>query len=247
MTYRIYPLRNGRCVIAGNHAFRGGDPSERYEYRLFAWLILGGRRPMLADAGLANVEEMNLGAAHVLAEPITQSPDEQITAQLSEFGLLPEDIGHVFITHLHFDHVDQLDLYKNATIVVSKRGLEAATAFPGWRGSWAPAKTLIGLTERWRDRVLAIDDSGILPGIETVWLGGHTPCSQGILVRTQQGRTLLGGDTISLWANLERNIPVGVAHDYHECLTAMKKAREIADLVLPSHDPAVLDRFPEGV
>ena len=27
--YRIYPLKNGECVIAGNHAFRDGDPKER--------------------------------------------------------------------------------------------------------------------------------------------------------------------------------------------------------------------------
>ena len=42
MTHTLHPLPNGRCVIAGHHAFYGGDPSERYDYGLFFWLILGG-------------------------------------------------------------------------------------------------------------------------------------------------------------------------------------------------------------
>ena len=31
-TYRIYPLRNGVCKIAGNHAFHGGNREETYDY-----------------------------------------------------------------------------------------------------------------------------------------------------------------------------------------------------------------------
>jgi glyoxylase-like metal-dependent hydrolase (beta-lactamase superfamily II) len=247
VNYRIYPLKNGECVIAGNHAFRGGDPTERYPYYLYIWLIEGGEKPMLVDAGLRDVDEMNRGAAHVLAEPIKQAPEEKAQSLLARFGLRPEDIGWVFITHLHFDHVNELDIYENARIVVSRRGLEAATAFPGWRGSWAPWDTLDGLTERWRDRVLAVDDVEVLPGIRTMWLGGHSPCSQAIIVRTNRGKAVLTGDTVSLYANIERDIPVGVAYNYNECIEAMEKVRQVADIVLPGHDPEVLRRFPEGV
>ena len=68
MKYTIRPLLNGECVIAGNDAFYEGDPSELYPYALMQWLIEGGECPMLVDAGLGDVEEMNRGAAHVLAE-----------------------------------------------------------------------------------------------------------------------------------------------------------------------------------
>lgn len=85
----------------------------------------------------------------------------------------------------------------------SDAGLAAAAAFPGGEGSWAPAPILRGLTEDWKDRVVLADDGPILDGIETFWIGCHTPCSQAIRVRT--------------------------------------------DIVLPSHDPRVLDRHPDGV
>jgi glyoxylase-like metal-dependent hydrolase (beta-lactamase superfamily II) len=139
--YTIRPLLNGVCTIAGNHAFAGGDPEERYPYALLVWLVEGGPRPMLVDAGLCDVAEMNRGARHVLAEPITQSPEQRVEAQLAGFGYSPADVGAVFITHLHFDHVDELPRFENAGLYVSARGLAAATQNPGWQGSCTPWTT----------------------------------------------------------------------------------------------------------
>ncbi len=247
MNYVISPLQNGRCIIAGNHAFYRGNPDERYVYMLFLWLIEGYEKPILVDSGLYNVQEMNQGAAHVLAEPIIQSKDEATIAQLAMHGYKPEDIGYVFITHLHFDHVDQLDIYINAKIVVSAKGLALATANPGWVGSWAPGKTLKGLTDTWKDRTIVVDNKEVIPGINVLWLGGHTPCSQGICVRTALGEVVLTGDTVSLLRNFVEQIPIGVYYNLDECYSAMKKLAERDAIIIPSHDPNVFERFPEGV
>ncbi len=247
MNYTIRPLPNGECVIAGHHAFYRGNPEERYPFMLFLWLIEGGVKPMLVDAGLHDVQDMNRGAAHVLAEPIIQLPEQATITQLARHGYRPEDVGYVFITHLHFDHVDQLELYTNAKIVVSARGLAAATANPGWVGSWAPGKTLEGLTNTWKERVIAVDDAEVVPGIRVMWIGGHTPCSQAICVQTTQGEAILTGDTVSLLANIEKQIPMGIYHNLKECRAALKKLAQKDAIILPSHDPGVFDRFPEGV
>ena len=61
MRYTIRPLSNGECVIAGHHAFYQGNPEERYPFMLFVWLIEGGDKPMLVDAGLYDVGEMSEG------------------------------------------------------------------------------------------------------------------------------------------------------------------------------------------
>jgi hypothetical protein len=50
--YRVYPLRNGVCQIAGQHAFHEGNPDETDDCALYLWLILGGAQPMLVDSGL---------------------------------------------------------------------------------------------------------------------------------------------------------------------------------------------------
>ncbi|MBD3177526.1 MAG: MBL fold metallo-hydrolase [Armatimonadia bacterium] len=242
----LTPLCNGRCAIAGNHLFHGGDPSERYDFALLVWLIEGPAGPCLVDAGLRHVDEMNEGAAHVLAEPITQRPEEDVRALLSARGLAPEDIRTVVVTHLHFDHVDNLDLFTEARIVVSERGFREATKNPGWAGSWAPGKTLEGLTGPWADRVTLTDNAEVLPGIGTVWLGGHSPCSQGVLVATERGDGFLTGDVIFRWENLEQGRPIGVFDDLPECEAALARIAEMDAAVLPGHDPRVLHRYPDG-
>ena len=243
--YRIYPLRNGICRIAGNHAFQGGDPAETYDFVLYVWLILGGDKPILVDAGINDVAEMNRGAAHVLREPITQRPDESAEVQLARFGLEPEDIGHVLITHLHFDHVDGLDAFTKANIYIGKKEWELATA-DDCRGSWGHGRILARLLDdpQWKNRLVLVEDESILPGIESFFVGGHTLGSTAYAVHTAAGKAVFAGDTVSLLANIERNIPVGVYMDLEGCITGMEKIRKQADIVLASHDPAMMDRWP---
>lgn len=242
-TYRIYPLRNGVCKLAGNHAFYGGDNTETYGYALYLWLILGGEKPILVDAGLTNIAEMNRGAAHVLREPITQSEQESSRVQLRKFGLAPEDIGHILITHMHFDHVDDLPLYTNAKVYVGRREWEGATSqSPSW--GHGPMMDAFLNDPKCRSRLVLVEDQEVLPGIESFWIGGHTPGSTAYRVRTAQGWAVLTGDTISLLANFERNTPPGVFSDLDQCRAAIEKIRAKADIVLPSHDPGTLDRWP---
>ena len=242
-TYRIYPLRNGVCKIAGHHAFYGGDETETYDYALYIWLILGGDKPILVDAGLTNVAEMNRGAAHVLREPITQEPHESSRAQLRKFGLDPEDIGHILITHMHFDHVDDLPLYTNAKVYVGKKEWEGAT---GKSPSWGHGPMMHNFLNdpQCRRRLELVEDEKVLPGIESFWIGGHTPGSMAYRIHTAHGWAVLTGDTISLLANFERNTPPGVYSNLEECRAAIEKVRAKADVVLASHDPVALEIWP---
>jgi glyoxylase-like metal-dependent hydrolase (beta-lactamase superfamily II) len=241
--YRIYALRNGLCKIAGPHAFHGGNSAETYDYALYLWLILGGDKPILVDAGLTRVEEMNRGAAHVLYEPIRQDPREHSLAQLRKFGLTPGDIGHVFITHLHFDHVDDLLQYTNARVYFGRKEWEKATSIAN---SWADGRTMQAFLNdpACQRRLVLVEDQEVLPGLESFWIGGHTPGSMAYRVNTAHGKAVLTGDTISLLANVDRKTPPGVYHDLEECRAALQKVREKADIVLPSHDPGTLERWP---
>ncbi|HOW69720.1 MAG TPA: N-acyl homoserine lactonase family protein [Phycisphaerae bacterium] len=234
--YRVYPLRNGACKIAGNHAFSGGNNAETYDYTLYVWLVLGGDKPILVDAGLNNVAEMNRGAAHVLREPIRQCPGESARAQLRRFGLKPEDIGHVLVTHMHFDHVDGLDDFPNAKVYIGRKE---------W-GPWCDGRIMTEFNNnpQWKARLVRVGDEEILPGIESFWVGGHTPGSTAYRIHTAHGYAVLTGDTVSLLANIERDIPVGVADNRDECLAAMRKIRQKANVILPSHDPDTPNRWP---
>ena len=63
----------------------------------------------------------------------------------------------------------------------------------------------------------------------------------------EAGVAVIAGDVVSLYANIEQDIPVAVADDLEECRRAMEKVRRAGDLALPSHDPEVMRRYPGGV
>lgn len=242
--YRMYPLPNGRTSIREKHAFYGADGDKPYDYQLYVWLILGGPKPILVDAGLVHVDEMNRGAAAVLATPIVQAPGETVAAQLNHFGLTPADIGHVLVTHMHYDHVDGVEQFSNAIFHIGRREFEGATA-NDWHGSWCDARILDYLCRKARDRVHLVDDGQeVLPGIRAIWTGGHTPGCMAWQVRTKQGRAIHTGDVISLYANFERGVPAGVYTNIDEGRAAIERIRREADVVLASHDPDNVRRRP---
>jgi glyoxylase-like metal-dependent hydrolase (beta-lactamase superfamily II) len=87
----------------------------------------------------------------------------------------------------------------------------------------------------------------ILPGLSVFWIGGHSPADQAVSARTLSGNTVITSDTVFLYRNIEENVPVGYFYNLEECYDAMETIRNVADVILPTHDPEVLVRHPEGV
>lgn len=242
MTYTIQACRVGQLVLKGSHAFADFDPHGAYPYNMYVWLIRGRGLNLLVDTGPKDLDVINRGLAGMCIEPVTQNPGEDVRGHLERAGLTPEQIHAVYLTHGHYDHTSNLDLFPTARIVINRRGWERALLRPG---PW-PGEVYFPLQQAWRDRVVLVEDEPLYPGIATFWVGGHTYCSQAITVETRLGKAVITGDVVSLYENLERNEPIGVYEDLGQVRAAMEKIRRTADIVLPSHDPAVLNRFPSG-
>jgi glyoxylase-like metal-dependent hydrolase (beta-lactamase superfamily II) len=212
---------------------------------MFVYVIRGpGVPPILVDTGPRSIEEINKAIKDLVVEPVTQRPGEDILSIMQKAGIALEDVGYVFFTHMHYDHVTNVHLFPNAKIVASRVGFEE-----GCRRSatWIPGEVLFPMQNEWKDRVLLVHEDEVLPGIRTMWFGGHTPCSIGIAVNTSSGTAIITGDVVSKYANIEMDIPIGVYEDRQQVMSAMRRIREEADIIIPSHDPAVLERIPGGV
>jgi len=210
---------------------------------------------VLVDTGVRDVDEIQplvLAGVGERGRFRMDMATQNVPLLLHKEGIDPADVACVLITHLHYDHCSNARLFPNARFVVSRTGWHL-TLDPPVSGMAPdvlfPRDVLAYFAGEARDRLILADDEApeILPGIGAFYIGGHTMCSQAFTVQTRQGLAVFPGDTIFYYENLEKNHPVGLAVNIVECYLAMERIRKLDGILVPSHDPVLLQRYPDGV
>ncbi|OBC11358.1 hypothetical protein A5784_34730 [Mycobacterium sp. 852013-50091_SCH5140682] len=210
------------------------------------WLILGGDKTILIDSGLGDVDEVaSMQHRYGVDFVASRSHDQDIRAGLARYGVKPEDIDIVVLTHLHFDHVGNNEIFPNATFFVQKDELPQATTPPHFCMFYYPE--YVYKVEQIRDRLHVIDgDYHLADGIRLLKIGGHTPGCMVVLVETGSGVVCLTSDVMYNYVNLELNWPMGSFWNLPELMAGYDRIRNSADIIVPEHDWKFLQHFPSG-
>ena len=142
-----------------------------------------------------------------------------LAAALEEVAVSPADVRYVAISHIHPDHVGNLDAFPGATVIMQKSEWDFALASPQ-RPFSADHKTQ--LLEG--DKDLFGDGSLIILSTP-----GHTPGHQSLLVHLQRtGNVLLSGDAVHFQSNWDNRRVPGFNVDRQQSLASMEKMARIA-------------------
>jgi glyoxylase-like metal-dependent hydrolase (beta-lactamase superfamily II) len=256
MSYSIKALHYATQEVRGPQVFFQSDWDERIIFYYYAFLIEGEGHKALIDCGMDDLGPLNDVILPGLGErglARLTSRESTIVHLLDREGVALEDIDTVAFTHFHADHISNARLFPRARYLVSREGWKRHHAILDSYPQMVPdpvypASVIDFLAGLPAERLALADDGKTsLPGIEIKYVGGHTPDSAAFIVPTQEGRVVIPGDTIWTYRNLEEDRPVGSAVDILQCYQAMDWARKSGDVVLPCHDPGVLDRHPDGV
>lgn len=180
-------------------------------------------------------------------------PPAQIVAR---FGIKPEQVTKIVITHMHVDHaggmVDFPKLYPNAQFFIQKKEFDFWVNSPLAQRSafkmfgYAPAVAAVAELAK-SPRLSIIDgDRSIGPDMELLLADGHTPGLQAVLVPTAKGQTILGSDSAHLFRSFKEDLPSGIITDMSAWLLTFDKLRAKAPLenIFPGHDPLMSTNFP---
>ncbi len=237
-------------------------PGEKIPVPTYAYLITGpGIPPMIVDTGVKESMPEIMARVDMTCEI---RPEMTCKAQLAKFGYKLEDVKAVLHTHLHIDHAGNDDLFPNAKIIMPRKEIMCAVA--DLMDEQYPAEYITYLVEQIHvpGKVRLIDDTlEIAPGIVLEPTEGHTWGSMNIKVNTRKGLAIICGDVIYSEELQCRNNPVFedvTAQNNYEIqsfgsrstgnywnLWAAKagvvKVMTEADVVLPIHDPAVVETY----
>jgi N-acyl homoserine lactone hydrolase len=152
---------------------------------------------------------------------------------LAGLELTPADIDVVVLSHAHWDHVQNADLFAGSTVLVHADEPAYAES-PGAGDLVTPSWT--GVLLRHVGVATVADREPLATGVHTLHLPGHTAGSLGLTVETPQGRHVLTGDAVSSAAALRRGQSSVVHHDAEQARVSVERVARLADTVWPGHD-----------
>jgi glyoxylase-like metal-dependent hydrolase (beta-lactamase superfamily II) len=246
-TYEVFAIRYATIKDFPVAALiAGADRERKLDIAMVVWLVRGGGHNILVDSGFYREKFLRQWKPVYFVKP-----SEAIAA----FGLKPEDITDVVITHMHWDHADGADLFPKAKLWIQR---DEFTYYTG--EAWQHRDTHGGIDA---DDVLAVvrantegrvglvngDDAEILPGVRCYTGGKHTWQSQYVGVNTKAGTVVLASDNMYLYENLDKHLPIAQTLDRESNLRAQDRMRQLAakpELIVPGHDPAQFERFPKA-
>ena len=243
MGYRIFPLNVGDFEAL---------PKQTCMYRMYRkvtfpapciiWYIQGSKNNIIVDLGPQDPDQCLKNHGRVIHRTENQLPENACR----NTGISPDDVKIVVLTHLHWDHVGAINIFKNARFIIQKKEMEyAINPLPCHRPLYY--EDSLGKPEfvDYLDRIDAIDgDMEIEPGIKLISIPSHSPGFQGVCVEGEKSKYFIAGDAIGLYENWETvpHVPSGIYLNLYDYYKAFDKIEKLGANILPGHDPQVFDR-----
>jgi glyoxylase-like metal-dependent hydrolase (beta-lactamase superfamily II) len=246
--YAVYAIRYATMSPRTPHLnFLLPDPHETAAQDLdyFVWLIRGsGGRDILVDTGFNAVE------AQARSRKLTFNPVEA----LARFGVLADDIRDVVVTHLHYDHAGNLDLFPNARFHLQDREMSYATGRCMCHGllrhPFSVEHVTLMVRHVFSERVTFHSGDGeVAPGVTLHRVGGHSDGLQVVRVETARGPVVLASDASHYYANMHRRSPFPILYNLGDMFEGWNTVERLAghpDRVIPGHDPIVTEIYPRA-
>jgi len=235
-----YADRNARTradsfIFDDNH-----DAPHAMDY--FMWLLRRESEVILVDTGYDTAE------ASARERPIRLDP---VTA-LAPFGLAPEEVTDIIVTHLHYDHAGGLHLFPNAQLHMQAAEMAYATGpcmcHDTLRMPFTAGHICEAVTRLYAGKVTFYEgDAQIADGVTVHCIGGHSRGLQCVRLRTRAGWLVLASDAAHFYENVFARKPFPIVVDLQDMLDGFATLERLASsqgLIVPGHDPLVRQNFP---
>ena len=229
---KLYRLDCGRSVANDESVWTPGENVGRnIEFSSTCWLLKHGSEWLLWDTGVPQDTVNDPRGWSTLPKLIVYHLDRSLTDQLAEIGLKPADIGLVAVSHTHGDHIGNVGLFTNATIVMQRAEYLWIHSANGPNDNvnqlMALARKLLGTPKNLQ---LVDGDTDVFGdgSVTLVSTPGHTPGHQSMLVHLRKsGFIMLSGDVAHLEENFQRDIVPSLNTNKAESIASMAKVRRL--------------------
>lgn len=240
--FEVYAIRYATASRRAADCFIGADASEPpVQMDYFIWLARNAEHTVVIDTGF------DQAAATRRGREFLRSPVDGLRL----LGVQAEQVRHVVITHLHYDHAGNLALFPNARFHLQDSEMSYATGRhmgrPFLAQAYEPEDVVSMVRLAFAGRIHFHDGVGeVVPGITVHHIGGHTRGLQSVRVLSRVGWIVLASDAAHYLDNMRTCRPFPIVADITEMIEGWERLRQLASAerhIVPGHDPVVMQRY----
>jgi glyoxylase-like metal-dependent hydrolase (beta-lactamase superfamily II) len=210
--YAVHYAHNPNARRANN--FIGGDPHDGpMPLDYFVWVIKGPERTFVFDTGF----DAPMGAKR--QRQFVRSP----SVGLKAIGVEPSDVRDVILSHMHYDHCGNYDLFPRARYHLQDIEMAYCTGrcmcHAGLRAPFEEEDVVAIVRKLFEGRVVFHDGvEELAPGLSVHHVGGHSKGLQVVRVWTRRGWMVLASDASHFYANMEEGRAFPIMHSHEATL-----------------------------
>ena len=121
-------------------------------------------------------------------------PEQTLEYQLSLCGVKPEDIDYLIVTHMHVDHIGEIDKFKNAKVIVQRSELIQALMAAHTHSDGSYVREDVDVDA---DFMVIDGDYQLADDIKLLHLPGHTDGQMGVMLTLSDGMYIFTSDAIN--------------------------------------------------
>ena len=229
---KLYRLDCGHSVANDESVWTPGKNVGRtIEFSSTCWLIKHGADWLLWDTGVPEDTLNDPKGWSTLPKLIVYHLDRSVTDQLAQIGLKTTDIGRVAISHTHGDHIGNVSLFPDASILMQRAEHNWIHSADGPNNNvnqlMALARKLMGTP---KNLELIDGDTDVFGDGSVILIAtpGHTPGHQSLLLRLRNsGFVILSGDVAHLEENFERDLVPSLNTSKPESIESMDRIKQL--------------------
>jgi glyoxylase-like metal-dependent hydrolase (beta-lactamase superfamily II) len=195
---------------------------------------------------------MDTGFDHAMAVKRGRTIVKPVAEGLRAIGVNPDDVRDVIISHLHYDHCGNHDLFPRARYHLQDTEMAYGTGrcmcHAHQRIPFEANDVVAMVRKVFEDRVVFHDGHDTLvPGVTLHHIGGHSKGLQCVRVKTARGHVVLAADATHLYNHVNEGRVFPITYSVAETLegyATLKRLADSIDHIVPGHDPQVLERYP---
>jgi N-acyl homoserine lactone hydrolase len=193
--------------------------------------------PCKADRGFlgwCNVLLLKTGNSMMVIDTGNNGDRPVLLQALAAKGIDPQSVDTLLITHLHYDHCLNADIFTRATLIIGAKEWDYANSdLPRLHNDpFVPKMCLPYIASR--RPTLVEEGHHLSDGMKIVELPGHTPGCIGLLC--EKDGLLIAGDAVKNARDFYFNDPGMCFDSQANGVASLKKAAMLAKNIFPGHD-----------